>query len=331
MSPQPPKTALVIGVTGASGAHVAQLLLRRGYRVAGAPGWRGGDARMLDALGIRERIGEAGFRLDDPYSVARALRTLAPELIVSLADDHDAARSWAEPIAYGCAEVIGMSRLCAVLLGQSARVPMVHVIGGPEPGARPSSPAATAALFAAAMVQGYRAERGLPISLAVAPWLESPLSDAGSRLRSLARSLALAAAGDGHPLEITLGARCPEPISHADAAEAIWRAVTSGEPADYALAPTREVSMDAVVSQLARGLEIDLVWTREGSSGEALLAHDRRTGRGLVRASAGAGLVAIPPAGRPIPGWSPRTSLAELCRSAADAEAAPETAPLDVA
>jgi GDPmannose 4,6-dehydratase len=92
------KTALIVGVTGQDGAHLARHLLGNGYAVHGTfrretsnKLWR------LEQFGILDRVKLAEFEIGDTHSIIRLLSEVAPNEIYHLAGHSMVADSFKHP------------------------------------------------------------------------------------------------------------------------------------------------------------------------------------------------------------------------------------------
>jgi len=89
--------AFITGVTGQDGAHLANLLLVKGYTVYG--GYRRGTNKTwrLDYLGITQRIKLVEFQLNEPQSIIAILQEIKPNEIYHLAAESFVADSFNYP------------------------------------------------------------------------------------------------------------------------------------------------------------------------------------------------------------------------------------------
>jgi len=93
------KTALICGVSGQDGAYLAELLLKKGYRVVGTSR----DAQMssfgnLRRLGIREQVQVHSVALNDFRSVLQCLSQVKPDEIYNLAGQSSVGLSFEQPV-----------------------------------------------------------------------------------------------------------------------------------------------------------------------------------------------------------------------------------------
>ena len=93
------KTALICGITGQDGAYLAELLLRKGYRVVGSSR----DAYTaprgnLVQLGIADRVSMLSIAVNDFRSVLQAITRVAPDEIYNLAGQSSVGLSFEQPM-----------------------------------------------------------------------------------------------------------------------------------------------------------------------------------------------------------------------------------------
>ena len=76
------KTALVTGITGMLGSHVAEALLERGYEVHGVVRPR---SNVRNVAAFQSKVKMVTAELTDPWRVLRLVQKLKPELIFHFA------------------------------------------------------------------------------------------------------------------------------------------------------------------------------------------------------------------------------------------------------
>jgi GDPmannose 4,6-dehydratase len=106
------RTALITGITGQDGAYLAELLLRKGYRVIGGERRASNRNRLrLDELGITTDIEFADFDLADQGNIVRVLQRHEPDEVYNLAAQSFVALSFEQPIMTGDVTGVGVTRL----------------------------------------------------------------------------------------------------------------------------------------------------------------------------------------------------------------------------
>ncbi|UHG91709.1 GDP-mannose 4,6-dehydratase [Spirosoma oryzicola] len=93
------KTALICGISGQDGAYLAELLLKKGYKVYG--GSR--DAQMssfsgLNQLSIRHEIETISISINDFRSVLQTLKRTKPDEVYNLAGQSSVGLSFEQPV-----------------------------------------------------------------------------------------------------------------------------------------------------------------------------------------------------------------------------------------
>lgn len=88
------KRALITGITGFVGSHLAEFLLDKGYDVCGTSRWR---SDMQNIEHIKDKIGLVEADLNDPHSLIAALNKVRPDEIYHLAAQSFVPTSWAAP------------------------------------------------------------------------------------------------------------------------------------------------------------------------------------------------------------------------------------------
>ncbi|MEM6477434.1 MAG: GDP-mannose 4,6-dehydratase [Pseudomonadota bacterium] len=164
------KTAFITGITGQDGAYLAQLLLEKGYHVAGGArlcqlsqvsrssgGKRPGNARpapldpatldraqtaRLWALGIARQVALYPLDLTRGEDLRRLLDALAPDEIYNLGAESHVGSSWDAPVRAGDINALGVARLLEVLRKEGAQARLFQassseIFGPPAPRAEP--------------------------------------------------------------------------------------------------------------------------------------------------------------------------------------------------
>ncbi len=108
------KTAFVTGLTGQDGAYLAQLLLEKGYRVAGLVR-RSSTADVNDVrlrwLGIENDVELIDGDLTDVSGLVRTLKQVEPDEIYNLGAQSFVKSSWQQPLLTGHVTAIGVTNL----------------------------------------------------------------------------------------------------------------------------------------------------------------------------------------------------------------------------
>src|SRR5262245_16207378 len=104
------KTALITGVTGQDGSYLAELLLEKGYRVAGVV--RRSSTESFERIAhIQDRIELVHADLLDQYSLIEAVQKTAPQEVYNLAAMSFVPTSWNQPVLTGEFTALGVTRM----------------------------------------------------------------------------------------------------------------------------------------------------------------------------------------------------------------------------
>ncbi len=181
-------SALITGITGQDGAYLAQLLLGKGYRVAGFIARRSTDTLWrLRELGIADRVSLIEGDLTDLSSILRALDSCASTEVYNLGAQSFVGASWQQPVltanvtGVGALNVLEAIRLnnSKIRFYQASTSEMFGLIQADRQDEStpfyPRSPYGVAKLFAHWSTVNYRESFGLHASSGILFNHESPL------------------------------------------------------------------------------------------------------------------------------------------------------------
>jgi GDPmannose 4,6-dehydratase len=103
-------TALITGITGQDGSHLAELLLAKGYRVCGMVR-RASTENFQRIEHLRGRIELLQGDLLDQTSIARVLNQVHPDEVYNLAAMSFVPTSWQQPVLTAEFTAVGVTRL----------------------------------------------------------------------------------------------------------------------------------------------------------------------------------------------------------------------------
>jgi len=326
------KTALITGITGQDGAYLAQLLLDKGYRVAGAYRrtssvnfWR------LEELGIarHERLDLVEFDLTDPGNCVSLLHRTQPDEVYNLAAQSFVGVSFEQPVTTANITGLGALHLLEAVRIVNPRIRFYQastsemfgkvqaVPQNEETRFYPRSPYGVAKLYAHWMTLNYREAHGIFGSSGILFNHESPLRGREFVTRKITDAIAKIKLGKLDVLELgNLDAKRDWGFAQ-EYVQGMWLMLQADMPDTYVLATNRTETVRDFVRMAARAAGFDLEFS---GTGENELARDRASGRILVRVN--------PRFYRPAEvelligdaskaqrelGWKPRTSLEELC------------------
>ncbi|MFI5037872.1 MAG: GDP-mannose 4,6-dehydratase [Solirubrobacterales bacterium] len=306
----PPGRALITGLTGQDGSFLAELLLEKGYDVAGL--LRGAPEQALGcAEHLRGRVELVQGDLLAPASLRAAIERVRPSELYHLAAPSFVPASWETP-----AETISAIAGSAAVILEAVRErdPVVRVfmsasgsIFGDAPVSpqredtpcRPTNPYAIAKLAAHQLVGAMRRRHGLHASSGIAFNHESERRPEQFVTRRITRGAAAIALGLER--ELTLGSlQAVRDWSFAgDIVRGAWLMLQQDRPDDYVLAS----GVPHTVAELAQ-----IAFACVDLDAERYLRVDPA----LVRPAEGTPSVGDPAKAREQLGWEPQVSFREL-------------------
>lgn len=288
------KTALITGITGQDGAHLAAFLLEKGYSVFGLRQWSATpDGDNIAALGDSGRFKTFYGDLCDSGSLSRMVKDLAPDEIYNLGAQSHVKISYDLPEMTADVNALGVLRLLEAIRNaglerrtrfyQASSSEMFGNAPAPQnentPFA-PCSPYAAAKAYAYWIVSTYRQAYGIHASNGILFNHESTIRGEEFVTRRIAR--AAARIGLGLQKDLTLGnLDARRDWGHArDYVEGMWRMLQQDTPGDYVLATGRTRSVREFVEKAFACAGFRLVWRGAGVEERG---YDARSGRCLVR------------------------------------------------
>ncbi len=314
------KTALITGVTGQDGSHLADFLLAKGYRVAGMVRRASVDhhERISHLL---DRITLVQGDLLDPSSLVRVLEEVRPDEVYNLAAMSFVPTSWAQPVLTGEFTALGATRMLEAvrqvcptarfyqassseMFGKVREIPQTE-----RTPFHPRSPYGVAKAYAHWITVNYRESYGMHASSGILFNHEGPrrghefvtrkISDAVAKIRlGLARQLALG----------NLDARRDWGYA-GDYVEAMWLMLQQSVPGDYVIA----TGQAHTVRDFCR-----IAFSHVGLAYEDYVVTDPK----MLRPAEVDSLLGDASLAREKLGWSPRVSFEGLVRMMVDSDLA---------
>jgi len=117
------RSALITGITGQDGSYLAELLLSKGYQVAGTVRRTSSPcferiAHLMDRLSIHQAD------LTDQSSLVNLIETIEPDEIYNLAAQSFVPTSWSQPLLTGDVTGLGVTRLIEALRHVNPKIRM---------------------------------------------------------------------------------------------------------------------------------------------------------------------------------------------------------------
>lgn len=241
------RRALVTGITGQDGSYLAELLLSKGYEVAGL--LRRSSTTRLDRLeGIQERITLLSGDLIDQRSLQHVLEEFQPDEIYNLAAQSFVPESWTQPILTGEVTGLGVTRLLDAILAVNRNIRFYQASTSEMFGKvqavpqneltpfYPRSPYGVAKLYAHWITVNYRESYGLFACSGILFNHESPRRGLEFVTRKVSHAVAKILRGEQRELRLgNLDAKRDWGYA-PDYVDAMWRMLQTSDPQDFVIA-----------------------------------------------------------------------------------------------
>jgi len=326
------KTAIVTGITGQDGAYLAELLLEKGYKVYGTYRrtssvnfWR------IAELGIEkhENLELVEYDLTDLSSSIRLLQSTNATEVYNLAAQSFVGVSFEQPITTAEITALGPVNLLEAIrivnpkirfyqastsemFGKVQAIPQVETTPF-----YPRSPYGVAKLYAHWMVINYRESYDIFATSGILFNHESPLRGQEFVTRKITDSVAKIKLGKLDVLELgNIDAKRDWGYAK-DYVEGMWRMLQAEKPDTYVLGTNRTETVRDFVTMSFKAVGIELEWS---GSAEDEVAKNVETGAVVVkvnpkfyRPAEVELLIGNPEKAQKELGWTPKTTLEELC------------------
>jgi GDPmannose 4,6-dehydratase len=329
-------TALITGVTGQDGAHLARLLLDKGYTVHGIKRRSSSfNTARVDQLYVDPHEHETRFfmhygDMTDATNLIRLIQEHQPDEIYNLAAQSHVQVSFETPEYTANADGLGTLRILEAIriLGMKEKVRFYQASTSELYGKvqevpqrettpfYPRSPYAAAKLYAYWITVNYREAYGMHASNGILFNHEGPLRGETFVTRKITRAVAAIERGLQERLYLgNLSAK--RDWGHArDFVKGMWLILQQQQPDDYVLATGEMHSVREFVERAFAEVGRIIEWT---GSGIDEVGRDAKTGKNLVlvdpryfRPAEVDELLGDASKARRTLGWQPRTSFSEL-------------------
>ena len=335
---EPPKKALIFGVTGQDGAYLAEFLLDKGYEVHGVK--RRSSTKNTDrieALCVKGENGTCKFfihygDLTDDINVANLIREIKPDEVYNLAAQSHVKVSFEVPLYTADVDGMGTLRILEAIrqlksekniryyqASTSEMFGKVHEIPQTETTPfHPRSPYGVAKVFAHWITTNYREAYDVYACNGILFNHESPLREE----TFVTRKITLAAC------RYKLGLQDMLKIGNLDSnrdwgyakdyVEAMWLMLQQEKPEDFVIATGQTHSVREFIELAYKELGIDIEWRGEGVDEYGI---DKATGKKIIavdpqfyRPSEVDYLLGNAEKAKRILNWTPKTSYHDLIK-----------------
>ena len=235
---------MITGVTGQDGSYLAELLLDKGYQVAGMVR-RSSTVSFERIAHLMDRVEFVSGDLLDQLSMVEALRSFEPEEVYNLAAQSFVQTSFSQPVLTGETTALGVTRLLdavrlvdtsiryyqassSEMFGKAAEVPQTEATPF-----HPRSPYGVAKVYGHWITVNYRESYGLHASSGMLFNHESPRRGLEFVTRKISHGAARIALGRESELRLgNLDAKRDWGFA-GDYVDAMWRMLQQDEPGDF--------------------------------------------------------------------------------------------------
>lgn len=283
------KTALILGVTGQDGAHLAAHLIRQGYTVFG--GFRRGSSTKiwrLEYLDILKYVKLVNINIDEPYHLIETFQEIKPDFIFHVAGESFVADSFTHPLTTLETNTIGtLNILEAVRLSaKDTRIFFAsssEVYGDAKDGVLldekseflPSNPYAISKMTAQHLVRMYRERYSIFATTGILFNHEGPLRTGSFVTRKITYNLARLALKGGEAIELGSLDAARDWGSAEDYTYAMTLTLDANKSDDFVFATGKLTSVRKFLETAAKCVGFNPIFEGEGSSEICL---DKKTG-----------------------------------------------------
>jgi len=314
------KRALITGITGQDGSHLAELLLDKGYEVVGMVR-RSSTVNFERIAHIQDKITFAPADLLDEGSMINVLREHRPDEVYNLAAQSFVQTSWGQPVLTGETTALGVTRLLEAvrlidpdirfyqassseMFGKVQEVPQTEATP-----LYPRSPYGVAKVYGHWITVNYRESYDLFACSGILFNHEGPRRGLEFLPRKVSHTVAQIKLGMVDELRLgNLDAKRDWGYA-GDYVEAMWLMLQQDQPDDYVIS-TGETHEVREFCELAFG--------HAGLDWEKYVVQDER----FMRPAEVDLLVGNPAKAREVLGWKPKTPFKDLVEMMVDADLA---------
>ena len=325
------KKALITGITGQDGSYLAELLLKKGYKVSGLV--RKTSNRAYDNIAhIQEELTLIQADLFDPVSIREAIQEICPDEVYNLASQSHPAESFRQPIHTAEITGLGAHRVLdathdvtpkakfyqassSEMFGWVKEIPQSE-----ETPFNPANPYAAAKLYAHDMTIIYRKSYNMFAATGILFNHESPRRHLGFVTQKIAYAAACAKLliknsehlnEKGEPIvkngKVALGnlyAKRDWGFA-GDYVEAMWKMLQQKKPDDFVIGTGETHTIKELCEAAFSYVKLD--WKK-------YVTVDKR----FIRPTETGPLIADPRKAKKILGWTPKTNFDQLVKMMVD-------------
>jgi len=312
------KTALITGVTGQDGSYLAELLLKKDYRVVGVVR-RSSTENFERITHLRDRITLVQADLLDQYSLIEAVKNVEPDEVYNLAAMSFVPTSWNQPVLTGEFTALGVTRMLEAVRWVNPKIRFYQASSSEMYGKvretpqtedtpfYPRSPYGVAKVYGHYITVNYRESYNLFAVSGILFNHESPRRGLEFVTRKVTNAAARIKCGLATELRMgNLDSRRDWGFA-GDYVEAMWRMLQQDEPDDFVVATGETRTVRELV---------ELAFSHVGLDWEKYVVQDPA----FYRPAEVDLLVGDPSKAKERLGWTPNVTFEGLVRMMVDAD-----------
>lgn len=331
-------TAFIIGVTGQDGAHLADLLLNKGYEVYG--GFRRSGVNKLwrtDFLGITPKIKLVEFQLNEPQHIINLFKKIQPDEVYNLAGESFVADSFDYPChtmevnAHGVINILEAVKIASpeskIFFASSSEVfgyAAKHGYLNEQSRRRPKNPYAISKLTADNFVRLYREQYNMFVCSGILFNHEGPLRSRHFVTRKITYNMVKLKLDGGSYFELGNFSSARDWGAAVDYVQAMKGMLDADTPNDFVISTGKLTTIKRILEIAACSVGFDPVF--EGLN-ESELCIDKSSGRVLTKVSSRyyrpfdtAPMIGNSSLIQKQIGWSPQQSVVNMIESMVEAD-----------
>ena len=267
------KTALISGISGQDGAYLAELLIRKNYKVIGTDrrsarsnNWR------LKRLGIHNKVISEEMELGEIYEIDRIFRKYKIDEVYNLAAQSFVGSSFHSPLNTSNVTALGVLRVLEAIRAYDKKIKFYQASSSEMFGDvsikkqnekttfNPQSPYAVSKVFGHYITQNYRESYGLYAVSGILFNHESPLRGEEFVTRKIVLGLIKILNGDLKCIELgNINAKRDWGYAK-DYVEAMWKMLQQKKPEDFVVSTGKTYSIKHFINETVKYLNLKTKW-----------------------------------------------------------------------
>ena len=287
------KKAFITGITGQDGAYLAELLLRKGYKVIGGERRNAsGSLWRLKKLGIEKRVHITNFELSELTNIDRAIKKYLPDEFYNLASQSFVQDSFELPIMTTDITGLGVGRILEVLRNTKKKIKFYQASSSEMFGKAtetpqkettpfyPRSPYGAAKLFGHWLTINYRESYNMFACSGILFNHESPLRGEKFVTKKITTALARIKLGKQDCLRLGNIDSKRDWGFAGDYVEAIYKILQQKKPGDFVISTGKTHTVRKFVETSAKLLGMKIQWRGHKLNERGI---DKKTGKTIIK------------------------------------------------